>query len=79
MNELNTVVEASVAVVKPGKISTLFKAVKGAPVKTTLVVLGTAAVVAGTVYGVKKLRAGKAVEEVTEAELKAEAEAEANA
>lgn len=53
-NEFNAAIEAGTAVAKPGKIKSLLGAVKAAPVKTAVVVLGTTAVVAGTVYGVKK-------------------------
>lgn len=51
------------------KINALFTAAKAAPVKTTAIVVGTVAVTAGAVYGVKKFkayRAEKASEEVVE-------------
>lgn len=55
-NEINAAIEATSTVAKPGKLKALFTAAKAAPVKTTAIVLGTTAAVAGTVYGVKKFR-----------------------
>lgn len=63
-------------VAKPSALKSLFKAVTKAPGKTAVIVIGTGAAVAGTVYLVKKVRANKAakaddaIEEVTSKEAK---------
>lgn len=50
----------AIKAVKPSRIKSLLKAAKRSPVKSTVVVLGTASVLAGAVYAVKKVRASRA-------------------
>ncbi|CAL9975496.1 hypothetical protein VPHD69_0189 [Vibrio phage D69] len=55
-NEMNAAIEAGITVSKPGKLKALVTTAKNAPIKTTAIVVGTAAAVAGSVYGVKKFK-----------------------